>query len=475
MQCKHRFSILALFLSALFLPTMTPAKALAVTAPSVISSIPADGDITADPATVCLEVTFSEPMTGAYAWRWSDTVWNEATTSWSADMRTVSFCRTNGASPLALGSYTISLNPAAQPGYFKASATSLPLPETAIHFTVTAGGSNEVDITPPTIVSSSPADGQSNIAPQTAGITIVFSEAMDFSNNLVYDAWTVTNNAWDPANVIYSLAVGDTSLTITRQDGNALASGSYTLTLNPTGYPRPMIDLAGNPLAETSISFTVGSTPAASEKVYYVPYFSVGASTWTGLALANNSASGTASVLVRLYSHDGSVITTLPAIAIAPDGQYNGALATAGETRGWLRISSDEELSGLCFLGTGLMADIPFSDTLANELMIPHVAQDEIWDTTIMVCNPSESSATSLSFTYSTRDGSSLTYLGSVTLAPLQSSSYALGELFNSALPLTGGRLRIVAGGSQVAAFALYSNEKSGGSYFAGINAVPLN
>ncbi|MBN2704813.1 MAG: hypothetical protein JXR89_00060, partial [Deltaproteobacteria bacterium] len=107
MRPEPRLCVLALFFWALFLLLVSPVPALA--APSVISSLPADGDITADPATVCLEVTFSEPMTGAYAWRWSDTVWNGATTSWSVDMRTVSFCRTNGASPLALGSYTITL------------------------------------------------------------------------------------------------------------------------------------------------------------------------------------------------------------------------------------------------------------------------------------------------------------------------------------------------------------------------------
>lgn len=448
----------------------------AAAAPQVTSSIPADGNLTADPATDCIEVFFSEPMRNASAWRWSSTLWNNSTTTWAADMRSCTLCRPNGITPLPLGSYWIQLNPSSLPAYFKSDATGLALPLTTIHFTVTAGGSNIVDNTPPTVLSTEPANGSSGVDPLTAGLTVVFSEQMDFSDNDVYDAWTMTNNAWDPNNVIYSLAVGDTSLSITRQDGSPLPAGTYTLTLNPAGTVKPMADVAGNIMAETSISFTVNaSAPPASGKTYYVPYFSVGASTWTGLALANNSSTGTASVVVRLYNHDGIDFSTLPAIAIAPDGQYNGSLAVGENRRGWIRITSDEELSGLCFMGSDLMADIPFTETLANELMIPHVAQDDTWDTSIMICNPDESSATSLTITYSSGNGASLTYPGSITLAPLQSGVYELGEMFRNHLPLTGGRVHIVSGGSRVAAFALYSSEKSGGDYYAGINAVPLN
>ena len=70
--------------------------------PQVLSSIPADGDLTADPWTLCLEVTFSEPMVNGTSLRYSTTIWDDNLTEWSADKKILRFCRKNINSPLPL-------------------------------------------------------------------------------------------------------------------------------------------------------------------------------------------------------------------------------------------------------------------------------------------------------------------------------------------------------------------------------------
>jgi hypothetical protein len=141
-------------------------------------------------------------------------------------------------------------------------------------------------------------------------------------------------------------------------------------------------------------------------------------------------------------------------------------------TKCWLKLVSSTPLAGLCFLGTsdGYMADIPVVSKAETFLVIPHIAQDDSWDTKILVCNPNET-ATTLTLIYKNPDGQELGRQSHL-LKAWGSGIYPLSESFSNLLPLSGSiQLQANPG---ITAFALYSNTKTpNGHYFAGINAEP--
>ena len=112
------------------------------------------------------------------------------------------------------------------------------------------------------------------------------------------------------------------------------------------------------------------------------------------------------------------------------------------------------------------MADIPFVSDLADCLVIPHIAQDNNWGTSVLICNP-QAVPVVVTLTYVDRNGESKGEQ-SFSLAIHGSSEYDLSELSNVAM---SGKVYIEASG-KIAAFALYSELKSGGTYYAGINAM---
>jgi PKD repeat protein len=205
---------------------------------------------------------------------------------------------------------------------------------------------------------------------------------------------------------------------------------------------------------------------------YYLPFFSVADNDWTGLGLANASTSGSGNFQVIVHSSNGVIVSKTDRW-IAGDGQEAFALVLTGEwhKHGWVQIKSINPLYGLAFLGSSgalsLMADIPFIPELSRCLVIPHIAQDDKWDTTILVCNP-QNKKTSVVLNYINQQG---ILRGSKTLkiVPNGSAEYLLADIFVNQIPLAG-RIEIKASNG-IAAFALYTNKKSGGSYFAGINA----
>ncbi len=113
------------------------------------------------------------------------------------------------------------------------------------------------------------------------------------------------------------------------------------------------------------------------------------------------------------------------------------------------------------------MADIPFVENLSRKLVVPHVAQDTTWDTALLLCNPTAQRASVRIVNIDQRG-----QIGAVvdkTIAAQGSARYELSTLFADH-PKIGGKLEITSS-TTLAGFALYSNNKSGGSYFAGINA----
>ena len=104
------------------------------------------------------------------------------------------------------------------------------------------------DMTPPTITSSVPANGVTNIDPGTT-ITLNFSEAIQIGTN-----WIELLNSSKTA-IPFTMSINGNILTITPTI--SLAEDRYKLSLH-TGCVR---DLAGNPLAGKSINFSVGTSP----------------------------------------------------------------------------------------------------------------------------------------------------------------------------------------------------------------------
>lgn len=201
---------------------------------------------------------------------------------------------------------------------------------------------------------------------------------------------------------------------------------------------------------------------------YYLPYALSNKDYWTGVALKNGSTTDNASVTVTGIKQNGSSFDS-QIKSIPPLGQ-TAFMMKSGE--GWAKVSSNRPLTGLAFVaesaGDALMFDITLIPSLAKTLYVPHVAQNETWDTIVYVCNPN-GSATTIYLTFVKSDGTVLT-----------SKQYTLGANASGAYPLSG----VVGGGSYasgsiqitasqgVAAFALYQNLKTGSHSYAGISAI---
>jgi len=116
------------------------------------------------------------------------------------------------------------------------------------------------------------------------------------------------------------------------------------------------------------------------------------------------------------------------------------------------------------------MADIPFASELSTILIVPHVGQGPVYDTIVMLCNPSTSDTT-VTLTFVNQEGTPLNENSRLVKAN-GSLKYELEELGLDSATSNYGSVEISAPNG-LAAFALYNNLKKEGSYsYAGINAV---
>ncbi len=203
---------------------------------------------------------------------------------------------------------------------------------------------------------------------------------------------------------------------------------------------------------------------------YYLPYFKSGGGSWSGFGVANSSVDETSYYSVYVYDQAGNLAKTIYPDPLPANGQASMAVGTETETTGWMLINSQRPLTGLSFFAHGLMADVPFVDTLSKKLVIPHIAQNSEWDTYVMLCNPADDYAEVSLICYDTQ-GQQAAFVG-FTLPPRASEVYPLANFEKN---LTGKVKISISRGSGVAGFALYTNEKVGGDYFAGINAVAVD
>lgn len=204
---------------------------------------------------------------------------------------------------------------------------------------------------------------------------------------------------------------------------------------------------------------------------YYLPYFTGQPGYWTGLGLSNCNTSQNANVTVRVYNQYGQLANTQSQV-IRPDGQQSFLVSSGSSQEGWMFVSSNQPLTGLSSFGTtgayNYMAEITLIQSTSKMLQVPHVAQNNEWDTSIFLCNPNSSSTTAI-LTFVNAQGQtnqpqsySMSGMGSIKI----DLSAVLGGV-----TAANGKVKISTT-QGVAAFALYTNLKSFGRCYAGINAI---
>ncbi len=221
--------------------------------------------------------------------------------------------------------------------------------------------------------------------------------------------------------------------------------------------------------------FILAGTALAASHQYYLPYYTSLGGKWTGVALRNCSATASANTTVTVYGTDGSVIAT-HTNTLSPSGQKAFMAGGGAAAEGWIKVVSDQSLTGLSFIGNGsgpiLMFDIALISELSMLLHIPHVAQSgtaPVWDTTIMMCNPNTSQA-SVTLRYVDEDGT-VTRTATRTIPVLGSGKYPLADILQGDTCTRGSVA--VESNVGVAGFALYENTSdSGHMSYAGIAAV---
>jgi mandelamide amidase len=222
-----------------------------------------------------------------------------------------------------------------------------------------------------------------------------------------------------------------------------------------------------------SLCVTVAAFAEAGETSlvysYNLPFFAASSTEWSGLGISNDSRAVSANLTFVAYDKDGEIVATedktLPA-----NGQDAFVVGSGLSTEGWVKIQSDQPLSGLCFLGSSStgMAYVPISKNTFSSLLIPHVVYDSFWDTEIFIANPNSALA-SVTLTYGSADGqtsSSVLY----TLSANCSKKIELSELTNNVVA-ENGKVNISSSIGIVAA-AICNDLKAGGGYYAGICAV---
>ena len=227
---------------------ITPPPVRDTTAPTVTATTPADG--AADVAVnSTLSISFSEPLNPATLTTASVTVVSSGGGAGAAIAGSITFSGTTGtftpAAPLAgVTRYTVTITTAVKDLAGNSLASDYVLSFTTLALP---------DVTPPTVISSTPVNDAVNVA-VTVAPTVTMSEAM---NVATFNASTIVlTKAGDVTPIPGTVTVSGNTATF--QPAAALAAATrYTLTVT-TGAK----DLAGNALAAAaSVSFTTAQPP----------------------------------------------------------------------------------------------------------------------------------------------------------------------------------------------------------------------
>jgi hypothetical protein len=191
----------------------------------------------------------------------------------------------------------------------------------------------------------------------------------------------------------------------------------------------------------------------------------------TGLGLRNASQEKEAAVSAFVYGDTGGLIAT-ENLTIPARGQRAFVFGKKTDQKGWIHVVSDQKLTGVCFIATAdadnFMADIPLIYRLSASLQIPHVAQNDHWDTMVYLCNPNAGPA-AVTLRFVSPEGSVL-HSQQVTVLAVGSSRVALQEMVQGN-QYGEGSLEI-SSDKEIGAFALYENLKTGNFCYAGVAAM---
>jgi hypothetical protein len=204
---------------------------------------------------------------------------------------------------------------------------------------------------------------------------------------------------------------------------------------------------------------------------YYLPYFADDSANATGLGLKNMDPSRTANATYTIYDGNGAKLLAED-LTLRPKGQFLNVVGKGLSESGWILVESDVQLAGVCFQGStpnpAYMMDIMLISRLSTILHVPHVAQNDVWDTTHFVCNPNAKAIT-VAFKYVGQDGRLLKAISKIIPA-YGSVSVAMSEVLGGSI--TGsGSLEITANAG-IAGFSLYTDIKTGNYNYAGIAAM---
>ena len=233
-----------------------------VTAPAVVSTDPSQGSTTVSPDIDTVSVVFSEAMADRFNVLNSGS-WGKSVMSGSPDRRILYMMRENAETPLSVGeTISFTLNPEGSLGFEDLAGNALE-PYT-FSFTIGEGGD------PPTVVSTSPAQGETNVSLDLEAVSITFSRPMK-------SGYSISSNF---PGYSASWSADRQTITLTRKDlDTPLQSGiTYSFTLNRGG-STSFRDLSDVPLQEYTFSFTtlfnyqLLKIPANPDQGFEWPYY----------------------------------------------------------------------------------------------------------------------------------------------------------------------------------------------------------
>ncbi len=306
----------------------------------------------------------------------------------------------------------------------------------------------------------------------------IYDLVIDPQSGMIF--WIYADGAIDSAGNMSGIGVGP--------DGSTLSITSGSLSLSTAG------ELSGSFTYETGDTDTIQSGFMDESKTvisyvgvsdsgmldfglgfkkkydhnYYLPYFTADPGHWSGVGLTNLSDTQDAEIIVMANDNNGNTIATEDE-TLAKKGQTSFVVGKGLTGVGWMEVGATQPLAGLCFFGTlgsgNYMADITLIRSLSKTLYIPHVGQDWMWDTTVMICNPNPV-ATQVTIQHYNTDGTSA-QSDQINIPANGSAQYLLKTLAD----VVQGHVRLTAD-YDIAAFALYTSLKVDGYCYSGISAI---
>ena len=221
-------------------------------------------------------------------------------------------------------------------------------------------------------------------------------------------------------------------------------------------------------------SFTASKQVPQSAYNYYIPVFKPRPGYWAGLGITNLSSTSTANITATVYKTDGSTLAT-ETKTVAAGCQDSFTIGDSLTNNGWIKVGSDQKLAGLTFLGRFhgttadyYLADVPFTDEAVKTLLVPHVAQNANWDTTLYIAN-TENVIGTLTLVYKSKEGIA-SAPQTVVISPNGSQEISVSTVAGST-DVRGGYVTITST-RDIVAFAIYTNIKTGNYSYAGIAAI---